>query len=325
MSDARHLKFATDLVTYYAPTFWGGSGSLDDIEAVVAAGQWDPVRFWERILDATREAGLDGIEVTFPPGDWHSALAAYGSARAFASALSERGLELCSGYFSTHIPGTTRHANLAERADHDQLEEMAAAYAEFLHACGAPVMVVSLPLRRSRDATPPLFVDLRLAETISAGLHRMGAATLRHGVRLALHPEAFSLFRTSRDVDLFMTVTDPTYVSLCPDTAQFTVAGSDPIEIVQRHRDRLVLTHWKDALGAAPADVPIDDTIYARQVQWFAAVGTGVVDWPAWMRLLRDLHYQGWAVFELDTAADPVGDLRRIKQYVEQALLPIYH
>ena len=324
MADTQHLKFATDLVTYYAPTFWGGAGGLDDIEAAIAAGQWDPVRFWERILDATRDAGLDGIEVTFPPGDWHSALAAYGSARSFASALSDRGLALCSGYFSTRIAGTTRHANLAERADHEQLVEMATAYTEFLHDCGAQVMVVSLPLRRSRAAAAPVFVDLHLAETISDGLNRMGYAAQRYGVTLAVHPEAFSMFRNSRDVDLFMTLTDPTYVSLCPDTAQFTVAGSDPLEIVQRHRDRLVLTHWKDAVGAAPADVPIDDTIYARQVQWFAAVGTGVVDWPAWMRLLRALQYEGWAVFELDATADPVGELRRIKQYVERALLPIY-
>jgi sugar phosphate isomerase/epimerase len=185
-------------------------------------------------------------------------------------------------------------------------------------------MVTALPLRKSRDADPPLFVDLRRATTIADVLNRMGYATLQRGVRLALHPEAFTMFRNSRDVDLFMLLTDPTYVWLCPDTAQFSVAGSDPLEIVARHRDRLVLTHWKDAVGPAPADVPIDATIFARQVQWFAPVGTGVVDWPGWMRLLRALRYEGWAVFELDAAADPVGDLRKIKAYVEGALLPLY-
>lgn len=152
----------------------------------------------------------------------------------------------------------------------------------------------------------------------------MGAATLKHGVRLALHPEAFSMFRNARDVDLFMALTDPTYVGFCPDTAQFVVAGSDPIEIVRRHRDRVVLTHWKDATGPSPADTPIDESIYARQVRWFAEVGTGVVDWPAWMRLLRDLNYSGWAVFELDAAANPVEDLRQIRRYVEAALGHIY-
>ena len=121
-----------------------------------------------------------------------------------------------------------------------------------------------------------------------------------------------------------MLLTDPTYVFLCPDTAQFTVAGSDPLEIVKRHRDRLIITHWKDATGSAPVDVPIDETIYDRQIQWFAAVGTGVVDWPAWLRLLRDLQYRGWAVLELDAAPNPLEDLKQIKQYVERALMPIY-
>lgn len=324
MSDTRAIRFATDLVTFYAPGFWGGSGGMDDLRGLFSGGRWDPPRFWERILDSCREAGLDGIEITFAPGDWHSALAAYGSAQSFRAAAHDRGLEICSGYMSNRIPGTDRYADFADPADHEQLLEMASAYAEFLSSCGAGTMVVSLPLRKSRDADPPLFVDLKLAETIAGALNLMGAAALRRGVRLALHPEAFSMFRNSRDVDLFMLLTDPSYVFLCPDTAQFTVAGSDPVAIVGRHRDRLVLTHWKDATGPAPQDVPIDESIYDRQVQWFAAVGAGVVDWPAWLRLLRDLRYRGWAIFELDASPDPVKDLKQILAHVQGALGHIY-
>ncbi len=324
MTEQRNIKFATDLVTFYDTAFWGQAGGMDALRNLFTSGGWDPARFWERILDSSREAGLDGIEITFAPGDWHAAKAAYGSTQGFAAALKDRGLEVCSGYMSTRIPGTDRYADFADPADHDQLVEMASAYAEFLRGCGSGIIVASLPPRKSRDAAPPLFVDLKLAESIAGVVNRMGYATMKYGVKLALHPEAFSMFRNSRDVDLFMLLTDPTYVFLCPDTAQFSVAGSNPIEIVQRHRDRLVITHWKDAVGPAPADVPIDESIYDRQIEWFAAVGSGVVDWPGWMRLLRELRYQGWAVFELDAAPDPVGDLKKIKQYVEAALAPIY-
>lgn len=324
MDKPARIKFATDLVTFYAPSFWGGSGNLDDLQTIVDAGGWDPLRFWERVLDCSRDAGLDGIEITFPPGNWQSAKAAYGSAAGFSSALRDRGLELCSGFLTSRIPGTNRSADFTDPADHAQLIEMASEYAEFLQACGSDIMVTALPIRKSRLADPPLFVDLKVAEVAADVLNHMGYAALKHGVRLALHPEAFTMFRNSRDVDLFMLLTDPTYVYFCPDTAQFSVAGSNPIEIVKRHRDRLILTHWKDATGPAPADVEIDDSIFARQVQWFAEVGTGVVDWPAWVRLLRDLRYEGWAVFELDAATDPVADLRHIKQYVERALSPIY-
>ncbi|MEN9933553.1 MAG: Inosose dehydratase [Chloroflexota bacterium] len=322
MTEPHAIKFATDLVTFYAPSFWGASGAMSNLN--ILGGAWDPLRFWERILDASSDAGLDGIEITFAPGNWLSALEAYGTAEGFSAAMRDRGLELCSGYLSTRIPRTDRHADLANPADHDTMVGMADEYAAFLKTCGSSIMVASLPLRHSQDAQPPLFVDLKLAESMAGALNRMGAAAMRHGVRLALHPEAFSMFRNSRDVDLFMLLTDPTYVFLCPDTAQFTVAGSNPIEIVSRHRDRLVLTHWKDATGPAPADTPIDEGIYDRQVQWFAAVGAGVVDWPAWARLLRDLRYRGWAVFELDASPDPVGDLRRIMGYVRGSLAHIY-
>ena len=113
-------------------------------------------------------------------------------------------------------------------------------------------------------------------------------------------------------------------VFLCPDTAQLIVAGSDPVRIMSPHRERVACIHWRDAVGPAPADTRIDDTIYSRQLRWYTSTGEGVVDWPAWMRLLRDMRYRGWAQFELDLAADPIGELRKSRQYVENALSHIY-
>jgi inosose dehydratase len=150
------------------------SGGMDALRNVFTSGGWDPLRFWERILDASQEAGLDGIEITFAPGDWHSAKKAYGSASGFASALKVHGLEVCSGFFSTRLPGSGRYGNFGDPADHAQLLEMADAYAEFLQGCGSEILITALPLRASRDADPPLFVDLRLAETIADLVNRMG-------------------------------------------------------------------------------------------------------------------------------------------------------
>jgi len=321
---AANIKFATDLVTFYAPEYWGGTGDMSDLEGVLAQNGWTPERFWERIFADVKAAGLDGFEITFPPGNWHSAVEAFGSAMGFADALRHHHLELCSGYMSNRIPGTTRYANIADPADHAVLAEMADQYAAFLATCQSDIMVVSLPLRTSLLADQPVFVDSRMAQTIADALNQMGYQARRRGVKVALHPEAFSMFRNSRDVDLFMLATDPSYVHLCPDTAQFVVAGSNPIDIVARNRDRVILTHWKDATGPAPIDTPIDDTIYDTQVQWFAAVGQGVVDWPAWTRLLRDIDYRGWAVFELDAARNPVADLKQIMAYIKSSLQHIY-
>ena len=324
MYQTRNIKYATDLVTFYNPAWWGGSGDLDSIAGLFGWGEWTPARFWNRILDDVKAAGLDGIEMTFHPGDWRSALDAFGSADAFAAAVADRGLEVCSGFLSTRVDGGTRQLDFTNPDHHVEIAELVGTYAAFLEACNCQLIVAYLPLRRDRDAHPPLVADARIAQVACDGLHLAAVAAARHDVSLALHPEAFTLFRNSRDVDLYMTLLDPTYVNLCPDTAQFTVAGSDPVAIAERHKDRVVLTHWKDATGPAPQDVHIDDTIFARQVQWFASVGQGVVDWHAWMRLMRDIDYTGWAVFELDVSPDPVAELTRIRTFLEHSLGHIY-
>lgn len=324
MATTPNIRYATDLVTFYNPAYWGGSGDLRAIGSLFEWGEWTPASFWGRILDDVREAGLDGIELTFAPGNWLSALEAFGSAEAFANEVHTRGLAVASGFLSNVVDGGKHQLQFTNRDDHDRYVEVVGGYAEFLSVCGCDLIVATLPLRRDRTAEPPLFVDLETAKVAADGLHRAAYAASKHGVTLALHPEAFTMFRSSRDVDLFMTLLDPTYVNLCPDTAQFTVAGSDPIAIAERHKDRVVLTHWKDATGPAPDDVHIDDSIFARQVQWFAGVGQGVVDWPAWMRLLRDIGYRGWAVFELDVTPDPVGELKNIRRYVDASLGHIY-
>lgn len=314
------IRFATDLCTFYDARYWGFDGSYAGIDGLFQGSDWDEARFWARILDDVAAAGLDGIEVTWGPGSWVTALKAYGTAEAFNRDVTDHGLAICAGYLSTRVPNSDRHLALDAPADREELIDLAGQYAAFLAACGATVMVASLPTRTTRLADPPVFVDLPRAQVIADTLNLMGAACARRGVDLALHPESFSMMRSSRDVDLLMLLTDPDYVALCPDTAQFTVAGSDPIEIARRHRDRIVLTHWKDATGPAPRDTPIDDVIYETQIQWFAAVGQGVVDWPGWVRTLRDIRYRGWAVFELDGATDPVADLRAIRGYVETSL-----
>ncbi|MEJ7838558.1 MAG: sugar phosphate isomerase/epimerase, partial [Thermomicrobiales bacterium] len=271
---------------------WGHADPDVDLATIFSWGTVTPEYFWDRMLSSVVEVGLDGIELTFPPGDFRNALRTFGSAEGFASEMRSRNLEVASGYLSNR----SADGNILDWENpghHTELIEVTAEYAQFLAIAGCDTIVVSLMLRKNSESDPPLFADLRLAEAACEGLHRAAAIASQFGVTLALHPEAFTVFRTARDVDLYMTLLDPTYVNLCPDTAQFTVAGSDPVAICQRHRDRVVLTHWKDAVGAAPKDVRIDDTIWDRHIRWFAPVGRGVVDWPAWMRPMRNIHYTG--------------------------------
>lgn len=310
------LKFGIDLITFFDPSFWGVASEAD----VVALGRAEPRSFWDRMLDTLQATGATGIELTFSPFSWEDTLAAYGSVAAFKSELDRRGLELATGFFADvaiegDLMSTSKQAEYIRRAD---------LYAEYLAALGAETMVMGLPMRKSWDAEPPMFVDLAMGTAVAGFCNQLGATIRRRGIKLALHTEAHSIFSQARDVDLLMLLTDPVYVGFCPDTAHLVLSGADPVDVVARHLDRVVVTHWKDAIGSMPKDIPIDGDVHLRHRPYFCELGRGRVDWQRWMRLLRDSSHSGWAIIEIDAAANPGEAVKRSLDYVRTSLLPIY-
>lgn len=316
MTSSDRLRFGVDLVTFFHPGFW----AVADHDAIIRYAQSEPRAFWDRMLDGVQASGVTGVELTFSPFNWQDAIKTYGSIEGFADALSARGLTLCSGFFAELEAAGDFAAPAAQQAIIDKAER----YADFLKACGSDIMVIGAPMRQTPGAQPVVFHDFDRAKAIADFLNRLGAILLARGVRLALHTEAHSIFAAARDVDLMMLLTDPAYVHMCPDTAHIILAGSDPIQLVERHHERMIIAHWKDAIGPMPADTPIDDHIHDRHRPYFCGFGLGRVDWPAWIRLLRDRNFEGWAILELDAAPDPVRDIAGGLTLVRQALLPIY-
>lgn len=309
------LRFSVDLVTFSDPRFWG----LDDRDALIAYAWAEPRRFWCRMLDLAAEAGLDGIELTFAPFGWQDAARAFGSVAGFARALQARGLAVSGGFFADLEHGV----DIADLAVAAQVLDRAERYGEAIAACGGDALVVGLPMRATCDANPPVFVDLDRGRRIAYVLNQMGARLHRNDVRLALHTEAHSMLAHARDVDLFMLLTDPVYVGLCPDAAHLVLSGADPVSVVRRHAERVVTAHWKDAIGPMPVDVPIDADIHRRHRPYFCRLGDGRVDWAAWARLYRDRGLGGWAVLELDASANPLTDIAAAQAFVEAELRPI--
>lgn len=298
-------EYGVDLITFYHPSFWGVS-SYDEI---MELRRRDPAAIWARILDALGDAGVTAIEMTFPPADTSSAIEAFGSAAAFRAELDSRGLRLASSFHMADEWGPG--------ADIPAEVDRALAHAGFLAEAGGETLVAGPPMRRSRDAQPPLVVDLAFASAVADTAHAVGDAIQRIGVRLALHTEAHSTFCTARDVDLLLTLTDPEYVHFCPDTAHLTLAGGDAVEIVSRHRERVIIAHWKDAVGRMP-DGPIDlATIHEEHQQYMCALGTGVVDWVAWKALYDRTDGAAIRLLELDAVADPISEMRAAKAFVE--------
>jgi inosose dehydratase len=310
------LRFGVDLITFYHPRFW----DLDSREEFADRAGKDPSWFWSKLLDAVGEAGIQDLELTFAPGDHTSAETAFGGPIEFRKELESRGMGVVSEYFG-ELEYCPDPLDPAEQA---KVVEAASRYAESLAAMDAEFLVVGMPLRKSRNERPASFVDLEYAKPLADLVNQIGAATQDHGIQSALHTESHSVFWTPRDVDLFMMLTDPMYVAMCPDTGHIALAGADPVHLMSRHRERLVIGHWKDAIGPVPLGLPIDEGIFERQAAYFTRVGTGVVDWFGWSRLLQEIQYRGCTLLELDAVEDPVREMTLARQFIETSVARFY-
>lgn len=309
----RKRAFAVDLITLYHPSFWG----VTDHASFVARADADPAAVWDRLLDTVAETGVTGIEVTFAPGNIDTALRAYGDAAGLRTALDRRGLQIISGYFGT-VDNAKSPLDPAAQAS---VLDAAAAFADRLGEAGGGTVVSGLPsMGTSVSRGASTFLDFAYLNGVAEFLNRIGDAVRARGLRYAIHPEIGSIFCRRREIDLLLTLTDPDVVSFCPDPAHLTLAGGDPVAIVERHRERVVLTHWKDAAGPLETAVPDDERRHGIVRELFLPVGEGVVEWLAWSRMLDRIGYGGWTILELDDSPDPVAQIARARRFVEVAL-----
>lgn len=305
MSHTPERRYAVDLITFYEPASWGVTTEAE----LRRIGLDDARPVWDRILDQLGLAGLDGFEMTFPPADWTSALRAFGSAEGFRAELESRRLTMLSGFYSIDWSQSV-----------EAIVEAAKPYLEFLQGVGCTVLVAGPPFRSTLGSQPPAFADFDSAKHVADTMNRLGHLAMGHGVRVALHTEAQTTFYLPRDIELHMMLTDPDYVWFCPDAAHLTLGGSSAAEIAERFRDRILISHWKDATGAMPRDIPIDDQVFIEHGKYMATTGSGVVDWARWSAVMATTPTSDWVLIELDMVPDPVTEVRRATRFVQDLL-----
>ncbi len=293
------FTIATDIITFYDPAFWG----LQTFDDVLTWGAANPRQFWDKVLKTLGGTGVTGLELTFGPGSIETALKAYGSPQAFKAALDAAGITVVSAFVADG-PKWDGDANLAA------IVADAERRADFLAQLGAGLLVGGLPMRKTFGEQPPVFVDLKYMERMADIAHAVGDAVSRQGIKLALHTESNSTLWYERDIDLLMSLTDPRYVWLCPDSCHIALGGGDPVRVAQRYGQRIALAHWKDALGPIERHLVIDATIYDQQQRYMTDFGKGIIDWAGWSAAMQHTPGSNIALIELDVAPDPVAALR---------------
>lgn len=210
---------------------------------------------WTRFLDEVAEAGYHWIE-----------LGPYGylptDPKQLADELARRDLKVSAGTVFTgfHKPGEQW-----QRA-WDQAQRVAGLAAEL----GAEHIVVIPDLWRS-DATSEVLEPRTLTgdqwRQLAAGHDKLGKALAEeYGLQQQFHSHADSHVGTYREVERFLTETDPQYTNLCLDTGHFAYYGGDNLRLIDAYPDRIGYLHLKQVEKDLLFDVLKNDLPFADAV-----------------------------------------------------------
>ena len=190
---------------------------------------------------------------------------------------------------------------------------------ELLAEAGGEVLVLAAATGLDGYDERPALSDKEWATLIeNAGLIAARAAT--HGLRTVLHPHVGTHVETRAEVERFVHDSD---LPLCVDTGHLLIGGTDPVDLVRRHPDRVGHVHLKDVRADLADQVRQGVLTYTEAVARgiYVPLGAGDVDLDTFLDLLRDNDYDGWYVLEQDTALshDPAED-GMPREHVRQSL-----
>ena len=136
----------------------------------------------------------------------------------------------------------------------------------------------------------------RLAGT----LNEIGRQTIAMGIRLAPHPHIWGPMERENEVRRVMELTDPKYVWMTADTGHLVLGGGDAAQIISDYFPRVAEVHLKDTYAKYRGNTSTPSQEEHRVASVYHNLGGGGVDFPAVFKVLRDRHYQGWAIFDVD-------------------------
>jgi inosose dehydratase len=313
-----------------------------------ALNQWDTnidafvrKRDHERAFKTISISGFSGVELTAesfgpwePLGSPEQIANLYGSLDGFRQVLADCALDAVSSYvYDPFIGFDVEMGRGPDPLDPDAAPRITATavwFAEALAALGGAVLVV----RPCGSAWQTGVLDDEKIATLATLWNGVGAAIAPFGVALALHFDFLSALRLDDGLARLLDATDHGLVGLALDTAEFAVAGVDPVAVLERHADRVRHVQLKnayDVVDEAEALTPHAEQFVrteggARRIQrWFFEPTDegGLVDFPSFVRALAEGGYAGWIVVESDQSPHPAESAMVSGWYVQNVLAPI--
>jgi sugar phosphate isomerase/epimerase len=143
---------------------------------------------------------------------------------------------------------------------------------------------------------------------LAARLAKAGEACRKAGLGLAYHPHAFEYEAIDgvRPIELLLKETPQDLLGLELDTFWSSIAGVDPVKMVETYAGRVPLVHLKDKATGTP--VQYDEAKVPKEA--FKEVGRGAVDFAAFLKAAAKAGVKYYYVEQDQCAGSPLESLR---------------
>jgi inosose dehydratase len=123
-----------------------------------------------------------------------------------------------------------------------------------------------------------------------------------YDMRTVFHHHCAGYVETPAEIDMLMSLTDPSLLGLCLDTGHYAFGGGDPVEALKKYYQRIWHVHFKDFEPGVGKEVERLKLNYFQSVEKgvFCELGKGSVHFKEILNVLNDRGYNGWIVVEQD-------------------------
>ena len=156
--------------------------------------------------------------------------------------------------------------------------------------------------------------DLAVMKRLAASFEKAGERAKSHGLQLCYHNHAFEFepMNGTMPLDVLMGETKSDLVKLEMDIFWVTVAGHDPVELLNKYSGRVPLLHLKDKMKGVPGKKQYNEKV---PPETFKEIGSGTIDIPSVLLAADRAGVQNYFV-EQDQTPDPIESLKQSYAYL---------
>jgi inosose dehydratase len=277
---------------------------------------------FSRMLDELAEAGYTGTEL----GDWGYMPT---DPATLSSELRRRGLVMLGAF----VP-----VALENRGCHKAGVESAVRTARLLRGVrgeAEPFLVLAanngsdaIRTRNAGRVTPEMGLSDPQWRIFADGANSIARTVLAEtGLRTVFHHHCAGYVETPDEIERLLSLTDERALGLVFDTGHYTYgSGKNSVDLagsLDRFRNRIWYVHLKDCEPSVATAAREHGWDYFEAVRRgvFCELGKGCVDFPAVLRWLRSVEYDGYVLVEQDVLPGmgaPAESARRNREYLRR-------